>query len=207
MLIVPIKRKWLAKIVRREKLEEYREPTAYWIKRFSKAFGCDVKVAEREGREAWIVLRGGYDTGCPSAMIRARIRHGEGRPEWGAVPGHEYIILDIREVRETPADPTADVLMFIGRFSTDGQGTRWEVVEAFTQGCCFWFSYILAARFGQQYGAEIVTDYVANHFAARIAGRVYDITGDVTDAGKWEPWAECNDALLRQRIIDDCIMF
>lgn len=104
-------------------------------------------------------------------------------------------------------DPVPDILMFIGRFSTDGQGTRWEVVEAFTQGCCFWFSYILAARFGQQYGAEIVTDYVANHFAARIAGRVYDITGDVTDAGKWEPWAECNDALLRQRIIDDCIMF
>ncbi len=104
-------------------------------------------------------------------------------------------------------DPVPDILMFIGRFSTDGQGTRWEVVEAFTQGGCFWFSYILAARFGQQYGAEIVTDYVANHFAARIAGRVYDITGDVTDAGKWEQWVECNDALLRQRIIDDCIMF
>ena len=33
------------------------------------------------------------------------------------------------------ADPMPDVLMFIGRFSTDGHGTRWEVVEAFTQGC------------------------------------------------------------------------
>lgn len=105
------------------------------------------------------------------------------------------------------ADPAPDVLMFIGRFSTDGWETRREVVEAFTRGCCFWFAYILAARFGRQYGAEIVTDYVANHFATRIGGRVYDITGDVTEAGTWEPWAECNDARLRERIIEDCIMF
>lgn len=104
-------------------------------------------------------------------------------------------------------DPVPEILMFIGRFSTDGGGTRREVVEAFTRGGCFWFSYILAARFGQQYGAEIVTDYVANHFATRIAGRVYDITGDVTDAGTWEPWEECNDARLRERITQYCIMF
>lgn len=104
-------------------------------------------------------------------------------------------------------DPMPEILMFIGRFSTDGKKTRREVVEAFTCGGCFWFAYILAARFGAQYGAEIVTDYVANHFATRIGGRVYDITGDVTDVGTWEPWAECSDALLRQRIIDGCIMF
>lgn len=108
---------------------------------------------------------------------------------------------------EPAPDPAPDVLMFIGRFSTNGWGTRQEVVEAFTCGCCFWFAYILAARFGQQYGAEIVTDYIVNHFATRIGGRVYDITGDVTDAGTWEPWAECNDARLRERITQDCIMF
>lgn len=105
-------------------------------------------------------------------------------------------------------DPAPEILMFIGRFSTDGHRTRWEVVEAFTRGGCFWFSYVLAARFGAQYGAEIVTDYVANHFATRIGGdRVYDITGDVTEGHKWEPWAACSDPLLRQRITDDCIMF
>lgn len=122
---------------------------------------------------------------------------------------------DAFQVRETDwrlpetkePDPAPDVLMFIGRFSTNGWETRREVVEAFTCGCCFWFAYILAARFGQQYGAEIVTDYIAKHFAARIGGRVYDITGDVTDAGTWEPWAECGDARLRERIAQDCIMF
>lgn len=193
-------------IRRRVKLEEYRQPSQYWICRFSKAFGCSIEQAEKERREAWIKLRGGYSSTSPTALIRVRVRQGAGRPEWGAEPGENYIILEIVEVQEEH-DPTPDVLMFIGRFSTDGQGTRWEVIEAFTQGGCYWFAYILAARFGQQYGAEIVTDYVANHFAARIGGRVYDITGDVTDAGTWEPWAECSDALLRQRIIDGCIMF
>lgn len=103
--------------------------------------------------------------------------------------------------------PAPDILMFIGRFSTNGWEIRQEVIEAFTSGCCYWFAYILAARFGQQYGAEIVTDYVANHFATRIGGRVYDITGDVTDNGKWELWSECDDGLLKKRITEFCIMF
>ncbi len=115
---------------------------------------------------------------------------------------------DIREVQPTDDDPTPDVLMFIGRFSTDGHRERVQVVEAFTQGCCFWFARILEERFRDQYGAHIVVDYVANHFATRIGGdRVYDITGDVTEGHTWEPWAACSDHLLRQRITDDCIMF
>ena len=106
------------------------------------------------------------------------------------------------------ADPMPDVLMFIGRFSTDGHWERVQVVEAFTQGCCFWFARILEERFREEYGAYIVVDYVANHFATRIGGdRVYDITGDVTEGHTWEPWAACSDHLLRQRITDDCIMF
>ena len=50
-------------------------------------------------------------------------------------------------------------------------------------------------------------DQVANHFVAEIDGRLYDITGDVTDAYKVEPWDELEDDLLRSRIIRDCIMF
>ena len=105
-------------------------------------------------------------------------------------------------------DPTPDVLMFIGRFSTDGYRERAQVIECFTRGCCFWFARILEERFREEYGAHIVVDYVANHFAARIGGaRVYDITGDVTEGHKWEPWAACSDPLLRKRITEDCIMF
>lgn len=208
MLIIPIKKRWYDAIRRREKLEEYREPTGYWIARFSGAFGCSVQEAEAQRTEAWIKLRNGYGDDKPTITIRARLRHGQGRPEWGAIPGKEYIILDVLEVQEPTDDPTPDVLMFIGRFSTDGHRERVQVVEAFTQGCCFWFARILEERFRDQYGAHIVVDYVANHFATRIGGdRVYDITGDVTEGHTWEPWAACSDHLLRQRITDDCIMF
>ena len=208
MLTIPIKKRWYGMIRRREKLEEYREPTGYWIARFSRAFGCSVQEAEAQGREIWVKLRNGYGDDRPTMLIRIRLRHGTGRPEWGAVPGKEYIILDIREVQPTDADPMPDVLMFIGRFSTDGHREREQVIEAFTQGCCFWFARILEERFRDQYGAHIVVDYVANHFATRIAGdRVYDITGDVTEGHTWEPWAACSDPALRKRITEDCIMF
>ena len=103
-------------------------------------------------------------------------------------------------------DMMPDVLMFIGRFSTDGQGTRREVVECFTQGCCYWFAFILHQRF-LACGARIMIDYVANHFGCEIGGRVYDITGDVTEPYTWEPWCECGDAALIQRITEYCIMF
>ena len=46
------------------------------------------------------------------------------------------------------------------------------------------------------------------YFATRFGGaRVYDITGDVTEGHKWEPWAACSDQLLRKRFTEDCIMF
>ncbi len=67
-------------------------------------------------------------------------------------------------------NPAPDVLMFIGRFSTDGHNYRQEVIEAFTRGCCYWFAYILEARFGEQYGAEIVTDYVGRIAATPCSG-------------------------------------
>ena len=50
-------------------------------------------------------------------------------------------------------------------------------------------------------------DQVANHFVVEIDGRLYDITGDVTDNYDVEPWDELDDDLLKQRIIRDCIMF
>lgn len=114
------------------------------------------------------------------------------------------------EIRKCAAEPKRnqmpDVLMFIGRFSTDGQGTRWEVVECFTQGCCYWFAFILYQRFAE-YGARIMIDYDAKHFECEIGGGVYDITGDVTERYTWEPWVGCTDAALIQRITEYCIMF
>ncbi len=99
-----------------------------------------------------------------------------------------------------------DVLGFIGRFSTDGWKEREQVVECFTHGCCYWFASILYTRFKNE-SPLVMIDYVANHFGCAIGGRVYDITGDVTDKYDWEPWNKCSDPRLIKRIYDDCIYF
>lgn len=106
----------------------------------------------------------------------------------------------------TSFDISMDVISFIGRFSTDGWGTRSEVLDCFLFGNCYWFAHILSERF-MLYDPVIMIDYVANHFACKIQDRVYDISGDVTNTYVWSPWVECEDKELRERIIDDCIMF
>lgn len=93
---------------------------------------------------------------------------------------------------------------FISRFT--GSGRYEQVIKTFSFGCCYWFAHILAERFAYD-GAEIMYDQVVNHFGTQINGRVYDITGDVTDAFEWECWEDLGDALLATRIERDCIMF
>lgn len=93
---------------------------------------------------------------------------------------------------------------FISRFT--GSGKYDQVIEAFTCGCCYWFADILAKRFADDH-AEIMYDQVINHFGTQINGRVYDITGDVTDEFHWVPWKNMSDTILVQRIERDCIMF
>ena len=90
---------------------------------------------------------------------------------------------------------------FLARFHTGCT----HVDEVFTKGCCFWFADILCKRFPNN--SRLMYDQVANHFVAEIDGRLYDITGDVTDTYSVEPWDELNDDLLKARIIRDCIMF
>ena len=129
-------------------------------------------------------------------------------------PGHPYPIHNLSHAGcklYKPFDYTdgsieRDVLAFIGRFSHEPDRVRQEVVKTFTSGCCFWFARILVERF---FGLspEIMVDYSNHHFGTRIHGRVYDITGDVTEEHNWEPWEECNDASLAQRISEECIMF
>ncbi len=105
------------------------------------------------------------------------------------------------------ASEIPDVLMFIGRFSNDGLQERVQVIDTFLFGCCWWFAFILKSRFEREYPCEIVVNYVANHFACRINGSVYDITGRRADDGKWERWDDCTDDALKERIIEQCIMF
>lgn len=103
-------------------------------------------------------------------------------------------------------DIQPDVLMFIGRFSHDHEGPLDEVQYKFLNGCCYWFAFILKTRFAE-YDPEIMVDLVACHFACRIDGRVYDITGDVTDDYDWQSWDEYDDEPHKKRISEYCIMF
>ena len=79
-----------------------------------------------------------------------------------------------------------------------------DIDEVFTCGCCYWFATILCMRFQ---GGRLMYDQIENHFVAEIGGRLYDITGDVTDKYQVIAWDELDDELLRARIVRDCIMF
>lgn len=79
-----------------------------------------------------------------------------------------------------------------------------DVDIVFTCGCCYWFAAILCQRFPE---SRLMYDQVENHFVTEIGGRLYDITGDVTEQYNVEPWDELDDPLLKARIVRDCIMF
>lgn len=97
-----------------------------------------------------------------------------------------------------------DVLNFINRFNPESE----DIKNTFTQGCCYWFAFILLHRFYSD-GAELMYDPTVNHFGTRISDRIYDITGDVTDKYGWVSWYyySMEDEALRRRIIRDCINF
>lgn len=80
-----------------------------------------------------------------------------------------------------------------------------SVREVFTCGCCYWFAYILCGRFPDE--SRLMYDPVANHFAAEIRGKPYDITGDVTGQYDLIPWDSLDDEAHRSRIVRDCILF
>ena len=95
-----------------------------------------------------------------------------------------------------------EILSFIGRFTSNGRKS--EVIDTFTQGCCYWFARILKERFP---AGKIVYDSVENHFACSIGGNEYDITGNVTGQYSFVTWKSFSDKLERQRIKRDCINF
>lgn len=94
-----------------------------------------------------------------------------------------------------------------------------DVTHTFVHGCCYWFAVMMHARFPQSrimYAYKIKpTDeelawieqgkidagrcFAAMHFVTEINGRLYDITGDVTDKYEVKPWDEVQLA-ERQRI-------
>lgn len=94
------------------------------------------------------------------------------------------------------------VLKFIQHFQEhDHNG---DVSDLFLNGCCYWFAKILCDRFDD---GVIVYDPVQNHFAAQIAARFYDITGEITDASNFVPWSMYYDESHRLRLLKQCINY
>ena len=77
------------------------------------------------------------------------------------------------------------VLNFIHHFNKRHDETLSDVERCFTDGCCWWFAHILCERFN----GEMVYDEIDGHFGCEISGRVYDITGDVTDTFRKTYWS------------------
>ena len=77
------------------------------------------------------------------------------------------------------------VIRFINEFT--GGGRNEQVINCFMNGCCYWFAKILKDRFAH---SDVMYSDRENHFGCRIGRRVYDITGEVTNAYDWEPWAD-----------------
>lgn len=91
------------------------------------------------------------------------------------------------------------VMTFIDRFTYGGKLK--DTITTVTQGCCYWFAYILHSRFSN---SVIMYDPVINHFVVEIENRLYDITGDVTGEYNVVRWSTYLD---KRTIIRDCIKF
>lgn len=72
-------------------------------------------------------------------------------------------------------DNEDEVKEFIRRFCRYEENRVLE--QTFTEGMCYYFAIILQERFG----GEILYDKVENHFVTLIKGKLYDITGNVTN--------------------------
>lgn len=102
------------------------------------------------------------------------------------------------------------VMKFINDFTNNGK--KEELIDTYTNGYCYWFAHMLAdwALFQKErldFQIYVVYAEIENHFGCLINGRVYDVTGDVTDKYDWKEWTKFyhRDELLGARIVRDCI--
>lgn len=117
-MVLPIKKKWFDMILSGVKKEEYREIKPYYEVRFQNLFGAIVvepssffsesKYELLQGEEVpeeirkdpvqKIIFRNGYGKNAPEIETECSLSVGEGKVEWGAEEGKEYLILKILKV-------------------------------------------------------------------------------------------------------------
>lgn len=101
-----------------------------------------------------------------------------------------------------------EILNFINQFTKNG--TRKEVIDCFSNGCCFWFAKVLYERFYDFANRpKFVYDRIVGHFGCKINNHIYDITGDVTNDYNWTSWNSIlsTEPKRANRIMKDCIYF
>ena len=93
-----------------------------------------------------------------------------------------------------------EVLSFINSFK---KMYPQEIEDVFSNGYCYWFSFILTNRFN----GEIIYLPIQNHFVSFINNNYYDINGIVNLKEKPYNWNEYKqfDELDYQRVIKYCI--
>lgn len=104
----------------------------------------------------------------------------------------------------TPPD-NYEVANFLHRFHK----FEHDVTHTFVHGCCYWFAVMMHARFPdsrimyayktRENGdttslGDVKIPSHACHFVTEIDGRLYDITGDVTEKYEVKPWDEMDFA-------------
>lgn len=100
-------------------------------------------------------------------------------------------------------DVRQEVLDFIKHFQNPG------TIETFTEGCCFWFAYILDQRFRMTPCVHrIMYNQISGHFACEIDGTLYDITGAIEDRTNWEPWDDfyMSEPVYGEIVVRDCVL-
>lgn len=102
------------------------------------------------------------------------------------------------------------VLKFINHFTNYGNNE--QIIDCFTKGNCYYFAACLAERFYDEVPwCRYMYDPIANHWACEINGRIYDITGEITDTDNFVDWLEfqmnANDEPYLNRLYENCIKF
>lgn len=119
--------------------------------------------------------------------------------EWDNETRLSYFAKGLQPYKEVDMhDTKEEVLDFIKHFNKN-KGT----IKTFTEGCCYWFAFILHTRFK----GTIMYDDINNHFACKINNIIYDINGINNNIFvEWDNYCKI-EPLNADRIIRDCIIF
>jgi len=112
-------------------------------------------------------------------------------------------MITISEIKETDHlncdNSHENIIHFIDGFK---KYNSQAIIKLFTEGYCYWFTYILQGRFG----GNIVMDKHGEHFMIEINNRIYDINGEVKcDNFIYFDQYESIDPTHYKRIIRDCV--